>query len=120
MVEEFINNEKGYMKWISKNPFGFVINTTRSMSTDYMVLHRAMCQSISIPTHAAGTGGFTERQYIKICSNDIKELKEWVKEHGRTDGRFSSKCSLYRLWGRTRVRCCGSMKICLKSGDFWS
>ena len=92
MVGEFINDESGYMKWITKNPFGFVINTTRSMSPDYMVLHRATCMSISEPTDAAGPGGFTERDYIKICSNDIKELKVWIKEHGKPDGRFSSKC----------------------------
>jgi len=58
-----------------------------------MVLHRATCPSISEYKGQALPGGFTERQYIKICADNLDFLKRWLRQHGRPDGSFSSECA---------------------------
>ena len=89
---EFSNNNQPYQRWLRENPNGFVINTLRTRSTSYMLLHRASCYSIRKYNQMARPGGFTERQYIKICSNSIDSLRAWAKANGRRDGSFSGVC----------------------------
>lgn len=91
MIEEFRDNDDSYQEWLAENPSGFVINTMRNCSTDYMVLHRATCSSISQYTDMAQPGGFTERKYIKICADTIEDLEYWIRRHGAKT--FSNECS---------------------------
>lgn len=91
-VQEFANDDASYLRWLARHPSGFVINTPRSKPSNYMVIHRASCPTISNYTKMAQPGGFTERDYIKICSANIPALRAWVKEHGRSDGSFSGTC----------------------------
>lgn len=93
-VVEFIDDDRSYLKWLDKNPHGFVINTGRSKSHSYMVLHRASCRSIWAYSGRAQPGAFTQHDYIKICAPDIASLRAWVRRHGRTDGSFSSECTI--------------------------
>lgn len=93
-VEEFINDDENYQQWLAEHRQGFVINTRRSKPTNYMVLHRAICPKISDYTRMAQPGGFTEREYIKICSNDLDSLRNWVGQHGRLDHSFSRTCTI--------------------------
>ncbi len=37
-------------------------------------------------------GGFTERDYVKVCSDSIADLGAWVRLHGRPSGSFSKLC----------------------------
>ena len=90
---EFINNEKGYLHWLRMHPNGYVINTERRMSTNYMWLHRASCRLISEYTKGSKEGGFTERTYIKICSDDLESIRKWAKCHGLNYGIIKDKCS---------------------------
>ncbi len=93
MIEEFRDNDKEYQKWLSENPNGFVVNTQRNCSSDYMVLHRSTCFLICKYTDIARpVGGFTERQYIKICSSSIDELKDHIKDRYGANN-FSKICS---------------------------
>lgn len=93
-IAEFDDDEAGYLDWLSRNPQGFVINTPRGRPTNYMVLHRATCRSISQYNRMARPGGFTERDYIKICAPDVAGLQDWTRQHGRSDGSFSQVCQL--------------------------
>jgi hypothetical protein len=93
-VQEFSNDDEAYQQWLRGNPDGFVINTPRSKTPDYMVLHSASCSSISQYTRMAQPGGFTERQYIKVCAADVESLRQWVRQHGRPDGSFTSECPI--------------------------
>jgi serine/threonine protein kinase len=43
---EFIGNDDAYLRWLSENPSGYVVNTHRSVNPNYMVLHRATCGMI--------------------------------------------------------------------------
>ncbi len=90
----FKNDDDGYLKWLQENQSGFVVNTReRIIDPDYMVLHNASCKQISkYPNMIQNPGGFTERDYIKICSDSINGLSEWVRNNGRLDGSFSKEC----------------------------
>ncbi len=90
----FDGNDDLYQDWLAANANGFVINTSRARRAKYMVLHRARCPSISKYTEFARPhGGFTERDYIKVCAPTVDELRGWVKSNGRDDGSFSNECS---------------------------
>ena len=92
-VVEFRDDDAAYLDWIEANPHGFVVNTPRAMPASYMTLHRATCRSISVRRPKAGAGGFTERQYVKICALEIDDLRAWAVRHGRPDRTFTGACS---------------------------
>ena len=94
MLKIFDGNDSLYITWVNVNPAGFVINTRRKPDPKYMVLHRAICHSITKYTEMAKPGGFTERSYMKVCANNITDLRSWVKRHGRSDESFSKECKL--------------------------
>ena len=91
---EFDDDDNVYRQWLAQNPDGFVINTTRNKSANYMILHRASCRTISKYTDMAQPGGFTERDYIKVCAPDLVSLRVWVRQHGRPDSSFTGVCSI--------------------------
>ena len=89
-MEVFSNNDVGYRKWLSENRDGWVVNTGRSPSPDYMILHRADCYSgILAFQHQNPT-----KDYTKWCSTDRLELRREVplKAGG---GRVTEKCSCH-------------------------
>jgi hypothetical protein len=93
-AEEFQNAEDAYFRWLEAHPEGFVLNTIASKSPQSMVLHSATCPMISKYGKRTASGGFTERQYIKICAADIESLRTWVVRHGRPDGSFTGECGI--------------------------
>lgn len=95
---ELIGNDEAYLRWLDENPDGYVVNTHRSINPKYMILHEATCGMIK-STNGIPPGGFTERNYIKICSKTVEGLQSWVQQHGRPDGSFSSSCNACRPAG---------------------
>jgi hypothetical protein len=95
-AHEFVDDDYGYLNWLLHHSQGFVLNTLRGKTPSYMYLHRATCKKISEYNKSAQPGGFTERDYIKVCAHDVASLQAWVRQHGRPDGTFSNKCSLCR------------------------
>ena len=77
MLKTFDNGDDKYINWRSNNMSGFVGNTRRENAGSYYLIHKANCPRISSYGNRYPKGGFTERQYIKICSNNINELIEW-------------------------------------------
>ncbi len=77
MIETFNNDEKGYQTWIENNPNGFVINSAPNLSTESLYLHTAACGTIN-PLRRKRKGKNTHRSYIKMCSNNRKELDNWA------------------------------------------
>lgn len=92
MAVLFDGDDAAYQAWLTAYPCGYVLNVRRSLAPSYMVLHRAACSSISGYTRMAQAGGFTERNYLKLCANDLEHLRAWVRRHGRADGSFSKRC----------------------------
>jgi hypothetical protein len=87
----FSDSDAAYEKWVKENPTGFVINTSRTLDSNYMPVHRATCAHIT-NFDKRTSGAFTERDLIKICALDITPLQEWVKVNGRPDGTFTGNC----------------------------
>src|SRR5262245_56796379 len=68
----FDKSHSDYFKWLKAHPEGFVLNTTRKKNPKYLVLHRATCRTISEYSGKQKPGGFTERDYIKVCADNEK------------------------------------------------
>src|SRR5262249_12759201 len=101
MPTVFDNQDSAYQNWLVSHPRGYVVNARRNLTPSYMVLHTADCHSIRNYTRAASKGAFTERNYVKICSSDLDDLRSWVRQHCRPDGTFSSECSLCRRYAES-------------------
>lgn len=87
---EFVNNDIEYLKWITANPHGIVINTLKGKPINNRVLHNASCSLITKLTGKEEPVSFTEREYIKICAPSFASLDEWSKNNENKS--FSSKC----------------------------
>jgi hypothetical protein len=81
--------DDSYRRWTAQHESGFVVNTRRPTSSDYMVLHRVGCSHIS---RHANPGAFTEHDYAKVCAESIELLSSWTRDHGRPAGDFSGEC----------------------------
>ena len=87
--EVFDDGDSKYLEWLTDHSGGFVLNTTRTLDPAVMVLHNSRCPYISELQDQAAEGGFTERDYIKICAGTVSALRMWTKYNGRPDGSFS-------------------------------
>jgi hypothetical protein len=115
LAAEFVGDDEAYLRWLGKNPTGYVVNTAGAMNPDYMVLHRAACPHIS-KLESELKGGFTERGYVKVCSTRVEPLREWVRQHGREDGSFSRECNSCRpLAGPTVVTSVEQLQL-----EYWT
>jgi hypothetical protein len=78
-MERFISDDRGYLRWVGRNPQGFIVNCLRNPSPTYLMLHRATCHTISgTPT----AGRYWTEQYIKVCSLNRSELEAWAQQMG--------------------------------------
>ncbi len=84
-MERFERDDRGYLTWLGRQPGGYVINTTRRPTANYLVLHRATCRTIS-GTPARGRT-WTHGDYIKVCGSRL-ELERWAA--ATTGGRVSA------------------------------
>jgi hypothetical protein len=87
---EFSDKDEPYQDWLESHPEGFVLTMLRSKPPDKMYLHRATCPKIENYNQMARPGGFTKRDYIKICAFSLGSMREWVGVNGRPDGSFTS------------------------------
>lgn len=74
-LEQFDNNETGYLRWVKENPSGFVINASRPTPSSYLKLHRATCSQIYTTTRT----NYTTKDYFKVCSLSKGDLINWAK-----------------------------------------
>jgi hypothetical protein len=86
-MEHYVQNDDGYMAWISRHPEGFVINTYAEPSRAYLKLHQATCPSISRLQPGART--FTEGEYSKLCGSRAE-----LEEQARRLGGAAQSCPL--------------------------
>lgn len=87
----FIKDEKVYLEWLDKHPNGYVINIYSNKSPNYSVLHKATCYTIK-SKNMGRPGGFTERQYAKICGKTEKEAEESLFKEIKT--KIKKRCSV--------------------------
>ena len=79
---EFKGNDLAYLAWLEENPDGFVLNSRARPDPDYLILHRARCFLVSrYPRMEMKPGGFTERDYMKVCARTYQEISDWIASH---------------------------------------
>jgi hypothetical protein len=88
-MREFSNDDKGYIRWVTDNPDGFVLNINRIPRSSYTVLHHATCNFIS---KDRDDGAYTGGDYRKVVSRNLDELRAFTRSLGRADGSFSKVC----------------------------
>ncbi len=74
----FDHDDDRYLEWASAWPRGYVLNSYRHPSPDYVPLHRAYCHSITVLSADATT--FTRANYIKFCSTSRHLVDQWARE----------------------------------------
>jgi hypothetical protein len=75
-VQQFIDDESGYLTWLSRHPNGYVVNAAREPRPSYLVLHRATCGTIS---GTPARGDLWTRDLSKTCSTQRSELEDWAR-----------------------------------------
>lgn len=77
-MDVFGNDDEGYRNWLEAHPNGFVLNTNRSPTASYLMLHRANCTNgILNWRHENPT-----RVYTKWCSVDRREVEAQARQVG--------------------------------------
>ncbi len=87
MIEQFENDESGYLRWVQANPSGYVVNVDEPQyAPQYPMLHAASHKVISSPTRT----NYTTGRYIKFCSVNLEALERWAKDKY---GRSLTRCA---------------------------
>lgn len=91
----FDGDDAAYLDWLARNPDGYVVNVRRSLSPNYVVLHRSTCVSISTlrEGNSYGSNPYTGRAYRKFCGRTIAEISDAPVRCGRANGSFTKCCS---------------------------
>jgi hypothetical protein len=89
-IRSFDDDDAAYLQWVAEHPDGYVINTRRRLSPDYVVLHTARCHTIL--NERTEPGGWTQRGYVKYCANDAEGIAAAARAAGRPDGTPSKQC----------------------------
>ena len=84
-MQRFVDDDRGYLDWLDHHPDGFVINTGRSPSAAYLMLHRAGCGTI---TGKPARGTTFTGDYAKVCGerNELEEFARNLGGHARACG----------------------------------
>lgn len=74
----FINEERGYLSWVTHHRKGYVLDGKRKPKLSHLVIHRATCREIKVgPSQRTH---WTTGAKLKACSLDRSELEEWACE----------------------------------------
>jgi hypothetical protein len=68
----FLDNDAGYLAWVAAHPAGYVVNTERTPSARYLVLHRATCHTMK-PRDVSDYRTWTTA-YRKACAMSAHDL----------------------------------------------
>jgi len=79
-MRHFVDDDSAYLNWLAAHPESFAINTTRTPSATYLMLHRATCWTINRLQPQATT--FTG-DYSKLCGSK-SELESEAHSLGGT------------------------------------
>jgi putative restriction endonuclease len=90
MIEEFRNDESGYLTWVHSNPRGFVVNIDDpNLTQNYPMVHAATHKVVSSGTRE----NYTTGRYFKVCSESLAELETWSVQHYRRPLVRCQQCS---------------------------
>ena len=92
----FDSGDAPYFRWLRMHPEGYVVNTRRRPTTGYFTLHRASCRTIRTYGDDQHDGGFTEREYVKVCADDPEEIRVWAAKHRQNVSGLIHRCGACR------------------------
>jgi hypothetical protein len=98
-VLEFRKRDAGYLAWVRAHRDGWVLNTGPQGGGN-PVLHRAACATIS------RTPPFTSGYYIKVCSNSLDALDQWMLNRNNSTAQRCGLCrppAMRRAGDKTRT-----------------
>lgn len=89
-MERFKNKEQEYVMWVNKNPNGNTFNHFGGTDSqkDMNVMHKARCHTL----WAEKDEGRRTTTYEKVCSNDLRELFEFVTEVRGVSWKYCGHC----------------------------
>ncbi len=76
----FDKNDNDYLRWMKNHSSSYIMNTERRSGTNYFWLHKSNCPHIASPK-SLKKGAYTERQYIKVCADEIYIIEDWAKNN---------------------------------------
>lgn len=84
-MQRFVDDDRGYLDWLDHHPDGFVINTGRTPSAAYLMLHRSGCGTI---TGKPARGTTFTGDYARVCGerNELEEFARHLGGHARACG----------------------------------
>ncbi len=74
-MQDFIDDDAGYLAWVRAHPDGFVVNAPRSGGSVPLILHGARCTFISSVIRS----NYTTTSYYKVCAEDREALLRWLQ-----------------------------------------
>jgi hypothetical protein len=87
----FDHQDEEYLLWIEANSHGYVVNAYRNLHPTYLMLHRAVCTTIS-GTPARGST-WSNGEFIKICADSLADIENWVNRETRGALRPCRRCN---------------------------
>ena len=91
-IQIFDSGDAPFHEWMIDHPSGHVVNTHRRENSNYTFLHRSGCNHLTGLAQGQGPDGYTQREYIKVCSENAEALLDWcLRERSRSKG-FSGYC----------------------------
>ena len=91
MITLFKSNDLGYENWLRGNPRSYVFNDFRGMNNAFKTLHINGCKLLHSPGSVLrGTST------LKVCSNDLNELIDWLNENRGVEGEGYFPCEICR------------------------
>lgn len=73
-VEEFRNDDDGYLAWVATHPEGYVTNILGAYSLATARTHRAVCRTIQGRPPRGGM--WTGPKYVKWCAQRLADLDQ--------------------------------------------
>ena len=86
----FDGDDDAYLAWVHARPYGYVLNCERVPYANYLMLHRADCYTITEPGPQATT--WTEHEYVKVCSTDRQQLRQWASDRTGSAPTYCQLC----------------------------
>jgi hypothetical protein len=81
-IEQFRDDDRGYLTWTAAHATGYVINVQRSLNPSDARLHRADCYTIN---GRPARGNTWTGPYIKVCSGSAWPLQDWAHANLRAE-----------------------------------
>ena len=79
-AEVFLDEDPSYLKWLTKNPNGYIINIQKSRNPADARLHDANCWTLTVQLEL---GVKLTDPYMKVCGKTLAAVEDWAVEHVR-------------------------------------